>query len=111
MQERRKQTRYKVTQALAVHDVDRDRVLGHLIDLSLEGLMLITRETLPVNRVFQMSLELPAEMAPERAAVFGAESMWMDASGDAEHYWVGLHIIDISPENHARLKRLIDEYL
>ncbi|QSA96053.1 PilZ domain-containing protein [Methylococcus sp. EFPC2] len=110
MQERRKHTRYKVTQALAATDLDRERILGHLVDVSLDGLMLITRETLPVNRVFQLQLELPTEMAPARSVVFGAESLWQEPSGDSGHYWVGMHIIDISPENSVLLSRLIDDY-
>jgi len=111
MQERRKHPRKAVSQPLKVTDVDRDRLLGHLVDVSLDGLMLIAREALPVNRVFQVALDFPAEMAPDRGVTFGAESLWREMTGDPGQYWLGFQIIDIAPENAEKLRRLIDDHL
>lgn len=111
MHERRKHPRKSVAVPLKVTDLDRERPLGHLVDISLEGFMLITREDLPVNRVFQVGLDLPGEMAPEQIITFGAESLWRELSGASDQYWMGFQIIDIADAQAETLRRLIDDHL
>jgi len=70
--------------------------------------MLISREELPVNRVFQLALELPPDMQPDSKVVFGAETLWRETSGQAGQYWIGMQIIDISEEDANRIGHLVD---
>ena len=85
--------------------------MGHLVDISVEGMMLLSPEPIKMNRVFQVGLELPEEIAGGQTAVFGAESLWHELSNDPGKYWVGFQIIDISAENIEKIRRLIDECL
>lgn len=110
MQERRKYPRKKVTYPIAVIDQDREHLLGHLVDISVSGFMLLSPGPLEVNRVFQLRLELPDACGGHVVRV-GAESLWRENSNDPGKYWAGLQIIDISPENRQRIEKLIDEFL
>jgi hypothetical protein len=96
--ERRQSPRKRISCSLTVRDLSREIVLGQLVDFSLTGLMLLATEDIPVGRVYQLSLEFP-ELSPcGDEAVFGAESLWAESSLEPSKYWVGFHIIDISPE-------------
>lgn len=110
MEERRKHPRKKVSQPVAVIDQDRAQTLGYLVDLSISGFMLLTPRPVETNRVFQLTLALPAECGGQTIRL-GAESLWRENSNDPGKYWAGFQIIDISPENGQRIQKLIDEYL
>lgn len=110
-EDRRKHPRKRVDRPLKVNDLDRGEILGHLVDVSLNGLMLISSDPIDVNRVFQVSLELPDGIDDGQAALFGAESLWREVSNEPGKSWVGFQIIDISPENAEKVRRLIDECL
>ncbi len=96
--ERRQHPRKKIDCALAVRDLSRETVLGQLVDFSLTGLMLLATEDIPVGRVYQLALQFPERSPCGTEAVFGAESLWAESSLEPSKYWVGFHIIDISPE-------------
>lgn len=111
IQDRRKHPRIRVDRPLKVSDLDRGAPLGCLVDISIDGLMLISPEPIAVNRVLQLRLELPPEFGASQMALFGAESLWREVSNDPGKYWVGFQIIDISPEHVEKIRRLIDECL
>ena len=106
--ERRKHPRKRVDRPLAIRDLNRDIELGRLVDISLDGLMLLSREDVPSNRVYPLALKIPEELGYGPWAEFGAESLWTETSLEPERYWVGFHIIDISQENQDRIRGLID---
>jgi hypothetical protein len=108
MSEKRKQQRKKVSHSLAVHDLSRDIVLGHVVDISAAGFLLLGSGNMPVGGIFRLGLELPAEINCGARAEFGAESLWVEPSLEPNRRWIGFRIIDISPENAAKLQRLID---
>jgi hypothetical protein len=86
-------------------------VLGHLVDISLDGFMLLGGEGIPVGRIFRLGLELPEDCEYGEygaQAEFGAESLWAEPSLEPAKQWAGFHIIDIAPESAARISRLID---
>jgi c-di-GMP-binding flagellar brake protein YcgR len=109
-QERRKHPRTKVSSVIRVLERDQEVQLGQLVDLSLDGMMLLANDAVQANRVFRMRLEFPDgfDMDPIQ---FGAESMWVEDSHDVNSHWAGFQIIDISPENADKIRRLIDDYL
>lgn len=84
--------------------------MGHLVDLSLEGFMLLATGTLEVNRVFRMRLDVPEDIGLG-AIQFGAESLWLEPGHDNRSCWAGFQIIDISPENADKIRQLVDEFL
>ncbi len=109
-QERRKSPRKTVTYPIPVIDSDRDHILGHLADISLEGFMLLAQDPLDINRVFQVRMEIP-EACGGQAIPLGVESLWRETSNSHGKYWVGFQIIDISPRDSQRLHMLIEEHL
>ena len=95
---------------IRVLDRDHEMTLGQLVDLSIEGLMMLGQEPIEVNRVFRMTLDVPPDIdiGPIQ---FGAESLWVEPSHEAKTHWAGFRIIDISEDSSKRMRRLIDEFL
>lgn len=106
--DKRKKVRKEITTRLAVVDVNTGNVIGDLADISCEGFMVLTRQPVPMNSVFQLSLALPKVIQGVDTAYFGAESLWCNPSDDAEHYWIGFHIIDISTQDDEVLQWFLE---
>ncbi|MBI5039893.1 MAG: PilZ domain-containing protein [Gammaproteobacteria bacterium] len=104
MSDKRKQMRVAVAVRLPVIDVNTGVVVGDLADISNAGFMVLTRDPRPAHSVFQLSLALPKAIHGVDTLYFGAESLWCNASDDQEQYWIGFHLIDISPHDQEVLE-------
>lgn len=101
--DKRKQIRKDIATRLAVVDVNTGHVIGDLANISSDGFMVLTRRSLPMNSVFQLSLALPKVIRGVDTVYFGAESLWCNSTDDQEQYWIGFHIIDISQQDNEVL--------
>ena len=108
MSEQRKQTRKEVATRLSVVDINTGILIGELANISDEGFMVLTARELPLNAVFQLSLSLPKMIRGVDSLYFGAESLWCTGADHADHFWVGFHLIDISPQDHEVLTALLE---
>jgi len=104
----RKTLRKEIATRLAVVDVNTGHMIGDLANISSDGFMVLSREPVPMNSVFQLSLALPKAIQGVDTAYFGAESLWSNPTDDGEHYWIGFHIIDISKQDDEVLKWFLE---
>jgi hypothetical protein len=104
----RKTLRKEIATRLAVVDVNTGHMIGDLANISSDGFMVLSREPVPMNSVFQLSLALPKVIQGVDTAYFGAESLWSNPTDDGGHYWIGFHIIDISKQDDEVLKWFLE---
>lgn len=108
MSEKRKQFRKDVAVNLPVVDVNTGRVIGDLANISYAGLMINSKRAFVCNSVFQLSLLLPKPMCGVDTLYFGAECLWCNPADVSGRYWVGFHLIDISPQDLEVLKLFVE---
>lgn len=108
--ERRKHTRKKVDKLLELRDINHESILGRIVDISNDGVMLLSNEPIPTNKVWQLGLELPQGSDSIQAVEFGAESLWCDIALQPGQYWSGFHIIDISQEARESIDQFVSDY-
>lgn len=106
--DKRKQMRKEVAMPLAVVDVNTGAEIGDLANISSEGCMVLARRALPAHSVFQLALALPTLIHGMDTVYFGAESLWCNAAADQEQYWIGFHLIDISPQDSEVLALFLE---
>ncbi|MBI5461085.1 MAG: PilZ domain-containing protein [Gammaproteobacteria bacterium] len=107
MSDKRKQMRVDVAVRLPVVDVNTGMVVGDLANMSTAGFMVLTNDPRPAHSVFQLSLALPKPIQGVDTLYFGAESLWCNATDDQQQYWIGFHLIDISPRD----QEILEQYL
>lgn len=108
MSEQRKQLRKEVATKLSVVDINTGSLIGELANISSEGFMVLATRALPLNSVFQLSLALPKLIRGVDTLYFGAESLWCSDADDSGHFWIGFHLIDISPQDHEVLDSFLE---
>ena len=108
VQDSRGRNRIEVSEV--IHAVDRQtgRMIGKLVNISEEGLMLLCREPVPENSIYQLSLEFEAGSANagNGPVMIGVESLWCHSSSDQSQHWSGFYIIDISEQDLVRIRQL-----
>ncbi len=106
MDERRKISRRKCNRLMTLVDRNTTKNIGSLVDISVEGILLLSNEPVELNRILQLTLELPEDLNGQKSISFGAESLWSEHVIAMKQYWTGFRIIDISAENIERIESL-----
>jgi hypothetical protein len=106
MIEHRRSRRRRVQTSIEVYDAMSEEVIGHLGNLSVDGLLMVSRRPIPDDALFQFMFTLPRGVsAHSRRIEVGVHEQWSEAARSPGQYWTGFRIIDISRED---LKALDD---
>jgi len=77
---------------LRIYNADSNKILGHLVDISEKGLMLICDGVVPINEEYQLRMRLPAQMKDRREILFRATSRWCKADANPDFFLAGFHL-------------------
>ena len=111
MIEQRSVPRRKPDAIVIVFDEMTGNSLGHLANLTPEGLMLVSRAPIPVGSIFQLGIRVPPLPNSMDKLRFGAESVWASQAGDkGGYFWSGFSIIDISADAADLIERWTVEW-
>jgi hypothetical protein len=95
---------------LRVFDRNTDQLLGHLVNITPQGIMLISEEPLAVDVVFQLRMKLPAAMVEYEHLDFEAKSIWNGLDSNPKFYDTGLQLIDVAQDKIAIIEDLIERF-
>ena len=76
MPERRRLKRRHLIYYLKVFDGDTDRLIGHMQDITTEGIMLMSEDPKETNANSQLRIDLPNEIKGKKQLRFDARSIW-----------------------------------
>ena len=106
----RKLERKELSQAITVLDTINGGVFGELVNVTTEGLMVMTDREIETQAIFQLSLQLPEAIKGGNQIVIGADCLWCRSAENFSRYWAGFQIIDASERALTQLEVLIDLY-
>ena len=107
MQEKRKSPRKIANEDLEVYDQITGDQVGKVVNISAEGLMLLSHEPFSIGSVYPFDLKLPNLIKKHSKISFGAEAVWSTEAAQPDNYWTGFRVIDISEENVLTIDELI----
>jgi hypothetical protein len=108
MIDKRKSSRKIVDEVLEVSDQITSARLGRVVNISAEGLMLLTQEPVVAGSIYQLKMELPTTDGDDPQTIaFGAEAVWTTEASQPESFWTGFRIIDISSDDVLLIDELI----
>jgi len=106
--EQRRKQRVAIPEHPQIMDAHSDKVLGQLVNLSTDGLMLVSPSCINCGIVCQIRIPLVTGNRKVEIIV-GVESLWCEDANDSGSYWTGFHIIDISPEHQDVLNSVVGD--
>jgi hypothetical protein len=111
MPEQRTTPRKKIPVYMRVLNDDTQEILGHMVEVSMEGLRLETTHELPINKDYYLRLELTPDIGSIPYIVFAARSKWCKMDIILPNlFHVGFQIIEILPEDKDVFALVLQKY-
>ena len=107
MIEKRKSPRKIADEVLEVSDQITGTQIGRVVNISAEGLMLLSQEPIVTGSLYQLEMVMPGEDGSDKLVSFGAEAVWTTEASQPESFWTGFRIIDISSDDVLSIDDLI----
>jgi len=106
--EQRRKNRVTISENPQIVDTHSGKVLGELVNLSADGLMVVSPDDIACGTVYQMRIPL-VQGGRNEEILIGAESLWCDDANGSGSYCTGFQIIDISPEHQEILNTVVGD--
>ena len=107
-QDLRKNPRVEIPEQVAVKDAHSGETVGQLVNLSVDGLMLMNNSCVEPGTIRQLRIPLTSGTQTSELSI-GAECLWCEDANDSGSYWSGFHIIDISSADQKMLLSLVGD--
>ena len=95
---------------LRVWDAETKQLLGHVVDITTEGLMLVSDKPIELNKSFNLEMKWLSSDDEVKRICFEAESRWEDRDVNDSFYDTGFIIMDQAAEVLIPIREVIDEY-
>ncbi len=95
---------------LRVFDGLSNKVLGHLIDFSERGLMMICDEQIEINEDYRLRMCLPSQFKDKNEVVFTATSRWCKKDINPDFYLSGFQIHSLDEQTEKHIQSLIRDF-
>ena len=108
--EKRQRRRWELVFYLRILDEADGSLLGHVIDISEDGLMLLSETAIELNKDFSLGLEMPAAGENTRQKIsFRAHSLWQSSDANPDLLDTGFQLINPDKNSIGAIKELINE--
>lgn len=94
---------------LRVFDGLSNRIIGHLINMSEKGVLLMTDEPVESNEDHRLRIRLPAFVRDRHEIVLQGTSKWCRKEPGRDHYFTGFQIYDFDAPTEKIVLNLIKD--
>lgn len=106
MKDRRTAERHNLIMYLRVHDQETDELVGHVVDVSTGGMMLVTDAPFQPKTEHKLRVVLPyTEQDEERTLDIDAECRWCGPDANDDYFDAGFRFT----EPNAKLREMITD--
>lgn len=105
--DQRRKPRLEIMENLNVSETSSGVLLGQLVNISEEGLMLVSSAPLATGRTYHLTIPLSAEGLNDSSIRLIAESLWCEDANSSGTFWTGFQIVDISEEDQQVLRQIV----
>ena len=86
------------------------KFIGHLVNLTTRGLMLISEEPLDTGLLYNLKIDFPTEVAGVKNVVVEATGRWCKEDANPGFYNTGFELENTSSENIQLIESVIDTF-
>ena len=110
MSDRRNQARRKTSDYFLVYNEDTDELIGRVMDLTVEGAMMISETPVEVPVGYKCRLVMPRMIGRHKNLHFEVESKWCRKNHRLGWYESGYSIINVSEKDQKIMTELIEDW-
>ena len=109
-QNKRQLKRVHLIYYLRIFDKDSGENIGHLVDITTQGIMMVSEETIPSGKNFSLRMQLPTTITGREEIEFSAHSLWCKKDINPDFYVTGYRINNITTQEAKTITALINAY-
>ncbi|MEW6221389.1 MAG: PilZ domain-containing protein [Thermodesulfobacteriota bacterium] len=94
---------------LEVFDDRTGQYLGHLVDITTKGIMLVSKDPIETGETRLLRMILPEEFAGRTHLVFEAKSVWSGKDINPDFYDTGFEVANLSLAAKRYIQGLIEQ--
>ncbi len=94
---------------LRVWNTEEDQLLGHLVDINVDGLMLISEKPIPTKKEYKLELRWNSPEGEAQHLRFNAESRWCNNDVNPAFYDTGFLLNNKDEAILEPIKQMIEE--
>jgi hypothetical protein len=110
MKDKRKTKRRYLLYYMRVYDANTRQQIGNLVDITPQGIMVVSDHPLPEDKNTRLRMELTAEVSEKPFMEFSAHSKWCEPDIIPNMYNTGFEILDLSSEDAEIIQHIIKEF-
>jgi len=109
MQEKRKLKRRHLMYYLRVFEKNTDTLLGYLVDITPEGIMIMSESPVEKGMVFHLRMQLDTELTDKKYLDFDARSLWCRNDLNPDFYDAGFELVNVSYKDFRSIEEIIEK--
>lgn len=109
-EDKRKFPRRHLVFYLRIFDGMSSRVLGHLVDLSERGAMIVSDAPISLNQEYRLRMKLPTEIGGRSELILDSVSRWCHPDTNPDFFVVGFQLSALSAEYEGYIQQLIADF-
>lgn len=110
MEERRNLERKHLAFFTRIFDRKTGQLIGHLADLTADGMMVIGEKPLDIDEIYQLQMELSITHFGKEFLEFSSRSIWCRPDIDPDYFNTGFQHLDLSADDIHVIRLIIEEY-
>ncbi len=110
MQERRSIPRRYLMFYSRVFNMKTGELVGHIVDITREGAMLISETPQESGVTFKFRMELPEEFSGKQFLTFEAKSVWCSQDIIPAFYDIGFQLLNVPQADIELIERLVEAF-
>jgi hypothetical protein len=110
MDKQRKLKRRHLIFYLRVFDAKTGNLIGHLADLSPDGILLVSDKPIESEQEFHLKIKLPESAGSNKFMEFKAKSKWCNNDVNPDIYDIGFQIFGVGPSALEHLAAIVKRF-
>ena len=95
---------------LRIFDTNNGENVGHLVDITTQGIMMISEKPIDAGKDFSLKMQLPTTITGREEIEFSAHCLWSKKDINPDFYVSGFKINTITPQEAKTITALINAY-
>jgi hypothetical protein len=109
MRDKRNLKRRHLIYYLHIQERASGKPVGFLVDISTEGIMIMSEHPIEVGTMLELKIMLESEMSAKQYLYFDVKALRCEKSLNGSTYDVGCKLLNLSDEDFREIEMIIDE--
>ena len=108
MVNKRKYERFQISFFLRILDKDTDKAMGHVVDISVSGMRVLTDRPVSQDRDYTLAIDLTKDINFEQEVIFTSKCVWIEQDLSSGAYNCGFQLQNVTEKDQAIILKLIE---